>query len=457
MMKKTLALILCLVLCAFCFASCGKKKGTADTTTANGTAAPTTTAGGTVTPTEPEETEPEETEPECVHTPEADYVIESEPTCVTPGEKVLYCEQCGAELERVPIPVDPNAHKVEEWTITKESTLFTGDGTMEGTCVYCQTKLEKTYSATVERKYTTEPIADSERLFVEQNIYSELLNGGEIHFYPTDDDPAGNDLYVEFSFLWNNTFDNLGGQSVSGGHPIIDTRLDTAARDKGKGNDLTWMSLKDNASGSDCTFAGGFEYGSLRTVEVGPAGMSTRTAGGPGNTYADFPNIGGADRDNPEWGWHRYGVKFHQELTNEDALKADTEAGATAATYYFFVETYIDGVLVSRLSNTPSPDFGGSTAFKDDKGNNQLFTATSDGQGGITYEDIPEGCHIMGLRAPFFNTEKDVAYLVYADYYATAGDGFVQNVSRVASPVAATYTTADGVELNGTFYYQLSE
>ena len=453
-LTSTLALVLCLVLSAFCFASCGKKKGTADTTTANGTSAPTTTAGGTVTPTEPEETEPE-----CIHTPEADYEIESEPTCVTPGAKVLYCEECGAELERVPIPVDPNAHKVEEWTITKESTLFDGEGTMEGICVYCETPIQKTYSATVERKYTTEPIDDADRLFYEQNIYSELLKEGEIHFYPTDDDPDGKDLYVEYSFLWNATFANLGGKDVGGDHPIIDTRIDTGTRDKGKGNDLTWMSLKNGASGSDCPFAGGFEYGSLRTVEAGPAGMSTAKSDNKchGSEYADFPNIGGTDQGNPEWGWHRVGVRFHQELTNEDALKADSTPGATEATYYYYVETYIDGVLVSRLSNAATAEFGSSTSFNDDKGDNRLFSAQSDGNGGITYEDIASGCHIMGIRAPFFNTEKGVAYLVFADYYATAGNGFVQTVTRVDSPVAATYTTADGTDIPAPIYYTLGE
>ena len=110
-MKKltfTLALILCLVLCVFAFASCGKKK-TADATTAKTTAAPTQPES-----TEPESTEPEETEPAHVHTPEQEWIVESDPTCVTPGQKVLYCEECGREIDRQEIPVDPGALTVEE-------------------------------------------------------------------------------------------------------------------------------------------------------------------------------------------------------------------------------------------------------------------------------------------------------------------------------------------------------
>ena len=483
-LSSILALALCLVLCAFCFASCGKKKAT-DATTGNQATAPATTASGdstkasqtTGTATQPEATEPEATEPEATepeatepeatepevtepqheHTPEADYVITLDPTCCTPGEKTLYCEECGDELDVQEVPIDPEAHLITEWTVTKESTLFDGEGLMEGTCVYCDQPFEKSYSSIIEKKYTTTPIADSDRLFYEQNIYSELLNEGEIHFYPNDEDPDGKDLYVEFSFLWNATFENLGSDAVGGGHPVIDTRLDTSKRDKGKGNDLAWMALKNGASGSDCPFAGGFEYGSLRTVEVGPAGMSTRTDGGSRTAYADYPNIGGNDQANPEWGWHRIGVRFHQEVSNADALKADETPGATAATYYFFVETYIDGNLVSRLSNAATTQFGPSTAIFDEKGDNRLFVATSDGEGGITYEDGGENCHILGIRAPFYNTEKDAAYLVFADYYATAGDGFVQNVSRVATPEANTYVAEDGTEIPAPIYYRIND
>ena len=479
-MKKltvALALILCLVICAFAFASCGPKKP-ASTTAASAPATtdkkddetcqhvwgefevdtpPTCSAPGSkskyCTICDMQDPDSITEIPQLPHTPADEYTIDTEPTCTDGGFKSKHCTVCGQPVAETVLPIDPDpkAHNVEQWNVTQQATLF-ADGFRTGECTYCHQPQNEEYSSIVEQKYTTEPV--EKRLFVEQNIYSELLNNGEKHFYPDESNGGlGLDLYVEYSFLWNNTFANIGNASTSGGHAIIDTRLCSESGDKGKGNDLTWMSLKNNASGSDCTFAGGFEYGSLRTVEFGPAGMSEQTATGnkTGNTYADFPNIGGTDQNNPEWGWHRVGVKFHQEVSNEDALKADT-TGDVEATYYFFVETYIDGVLVSRLSNASSPDFNGSTAIKE----NLLFTAKADKVGGIEYADGDEGCYVNGMRLPFFNTTTGTAYVVYADYFATAGNGFVQSVTRVASPAANTYTAADGTEIPAAIYYTIN-
>ena len=76
-MKKltiALALILCLVVSVFAFASCGKNKA-ASTTAAQ------TKANGTT---------------ECAHT-WSDYVVDLEPTCSDPGIKSKYCTKCGAQ------------------------------------------------------------------------------------------------------------------------------------------------------------------------------------------------------------------------------------------------------------------------------------------------------------------------------------------------------------------------
>ena len=140
-MKKitlTLALILCLSLTVFAFASCGKK--TADATTDGKTAAPTA-ATTTVAPTQPEATEPEETEPGCNHVPEAEWIIESEPTCLTPGLKKLYCAECGEELDSEEIPVDPTKHVVAVWSA--EPTLLNPTVHRTGECTRCQTVLEE--------------------------------------------------------------------------------------------------------------------------------------------------------------------------------------------------------------------------------------------------------------------------------------------------------------------------
>ena len=473
-MKKltiALALILCLVVAVFAFASCDKKKAASTTAAKTGATECAHTWGDFVIDLEPTCSDAGIKSKYCTkcgaqdpasiteidtidHTPGADFIIDTKPNCSNFGYKSKHCTVCGAIIDSTVerIDKDPDVHDLGEWTITKTATLFE-DGNRNATCKLCGTNIPETYSSIVEQKYTTEKL--SKRLFVEQNIYTELLKEGEKHFYPdASNGGTGLDLYVEYSLLWNDTFKNLGDNKSSGGHPIVDTRLCTASGDNGKGNDLTWMSLKSNASGSSCTYAGGFEYGSLRTVESGPHGMSTTKANNDdasGTTYADYPNIGGDVEASPEWGWHRVGVKFHQEVSNAAELIADT-TGEVKATYYMYVETYIDGVLVSRLSNAATDEFGASTEINE----NLLFTAKPNGEGGIVYEDGDHGNYINGMRFPFDRTTKDAAYVVYADYYATAGTGFVQSVTRVDTPSAATYTAADGAEIPAAIYYTLN-
>ena len=81
----------------------------------------------------------------------------------------------------------------------------------------------------------------------------------------------------------------------------------------------------------------------------------------------------------------------------------------------------------------------------------------TNGEGGITYTDIGENKYVMGIRCPVKAADGDGAYFIYGDYSATAGTaGFKQNVSKVATPAANTYTTADGVQINAPVYYSVN-
>ena len=444
---RILALLLAVMMCAFAFASCGKKKADATTaaeTTAAATTAAQTTAAATTTVAAP-------TQPPHEHTPEAAPTVDLKPTCSTPGEQSYYCEECGEKIPGTtePIPIDPDAHNIPVWNVTKEATIFE-DGMRTGRCTICDTPFEEPYSSIVEVKYTTSQRSGKE--VAQTAIYREILNGGKKHFYPTEANPDGLDLFVEYSILWNPTLKN-----INNGDPIYSTRIG-GSNDTGSCSDLIWMSLKDSASGSDCIFAGGYEYGSLRTVEVGPATMSTPV---PSNkTFNCWPNIGGAvqadydDLDNGhEWGWHRVGVRMHQELLNEDALKADTNYGATAPQYLVWIECYIDGTLIFKLSNAAT-DVNGASTYKEE---NMLFTAMSDGEGGVYYSDVSDVKYVMGIRCPVKAANSNGAYLVYCDYSATAGTGFKQNVVKVDNPADNVYTTADGAEIPAKIWYRLAD
>ncbi len=150
MKRLTLALafVLCLVLCVFAFASCGKKKAAA-TTAEQATAAATTAQATTAA-----ETTAAPTLPPHVHTPEDHYTVDLKPTCTTPGEQSYYCEECGEKIPgtTVPIEIDPKAHKINGWTVTQPVDMFHVTGRREGFCTLCEETIveELKFEPTIE-------------------------------------------------------------------------------------------------------------------------------------------------------------------------------------------------------------------------------------------------------------------------------------------------------------------
>ena len=370
-----------------------------------------------------------------------EYTVDVAPTCTTTGSKFYHCTVCGAIQpdSEVEIPNDPNAHVVENWIVAVPATIFE-DGRRQGECVNCGGLVEETYyAASTEWKYTTE---STDALSKSKNFGSEVLTDGK-HFYPTDENPNGLDLHIEFSFLWNDSLLRLSN-----------SRDQVLEGEIGNQN-AYWMSLTNNAKGSDGIYAGGFEYSALRTVEYGPAGMSRQTANGNnvGTEYSDFPNIGGSDQANPEWGWHRVAFVVHEELLNANALKADTYANATAAEYLITFTCYVDGVKLYTLSNRSDPAFMASNY----RAENMLFTATSDGAGGIIYADISANKNVTWIWIRTYQTTEGVACAVYADEAIFAGNDFAQNVVKVDNPADNVYTTADGAEIPAKIWYRLAD
>ncbi|MBR5044801.1 MAG: hypothetical protein IKX66_05575 [Clostridia bacterium] len=437
-MKKTvLALILCLVLCVFAFASCQKK---ADAEATQGTTAAVTTAAATTGETLPITS----TEPQHVHIPEDHYTVDREPTCSDPGEQAYYCDECGEKIADsvVAIPIDPEAHVVSEWENVQMASIL-GDGTDRGVCTLCGREVTRKVEAkpVYEWKYTTSSTTQQQKT---QSVRA-LLGEGEHYYYNDDTGAEGLDLIIEFSFLYNPTLKNLADKnSASGGHPVLTGSMYDA--------DVYWVALKDGASGCRSPFAGGFEQcATLKTVEYGPDGMGSPTSGA-GTEYGDYPNIGGSDRYNPEYGWHRLAFVYHQELLNADALMADTSANATAAQYLVTSTGYLDGEKIFKISNRTSENFEASADFTV---NGYLFVAKSDGNGGIVYTDSPNNKNATWVKIPSKCTSTGTAYAVIADYYVTAGTDVVMQVERNDTPASNVYVTSDGTEISAPVWYNL--
>ena len=449
-MKKltiALSLILCLVLCVFCFASCKKKGGT--TTATTGDNSPATTTDGTPQTTAVADpavtTAPESTQPPHTHTPGA-YEPITPATCVAVGQEAQYCTECGERIEESvrAIPIDPDAHDID-YEITP-ATMFT-DGIKIGTCSLCNARFEETL--TFEPTVVTVENTAKKQIYGlgSANTAEEILKGGK-HFYPTETDLEGNDLYIEFSILWNHTHvDNLDGYMITG---ICSDNYKSSVK-------TSWMSLNAGCSDSWCPYAGGFETCDMGKIEDGPATMGAAPTAG--STFADYPNFTGTSADNVEWGWHRITIRVRQTVINADALKADATAGATRAQYKLTGTYYFDGVYAFELSYTGDGD---SADVNDCRywGTNMskgLYSATSNGQGGITYTEDARGLPNWGIAInAMAKAANTPGYVVVGDVSFTCGKAPVQPVKRAESPVADTYEIVSGVTVPSTRYYDVN-
>ena len=418
-MKKltiTLALVLCLVLCVFAFASCGKKSADATTgdKTAAPTAAPTQPEATTATPTEPEETEH-------VHTPEADWEIESDPTCTTPGKKVRYCEECGLVAEEEIIPIDPNAHNVETWSA--EPTLLNPTVEATGVCAFCHQTISETF--TYEPPITTFTTGG-----VKYKPVSVTLGDvrGDKHFYPDESNGyEGNDLYVEFSILWNETLVNLDAAYFIGhvgGKPFF------------------FLAPYAGAKYADSPFAGTFEYMGHFEVPISDSEVTTpATMCGPSENFSDYPNIAGTDQEHPEYGWHRMGIRVHMELL-------DGHTGEELSDYVQIATIFVDGVALCKLSTTADGLASNET---------KLFTAAADEGGTVVYSDMDENT-VVPFEIPTAKSKTETtACIAIDDVSVTCGHGFVMQVEKVTNPTAASYEVEEGVEIPSTVWFKLAD
>ena len=338
--------------------------------------------------------------PGCEHVAEKEFTILKAATLLEDGTRAKYCAKCGERIG-----------DVEVYEYEPEITVLT---------------------STSKKNYNT--VAN----------FEDVL--GDKHFYD------GNDLFIEFSILWNETLVNnsIGNMTTGTCGSTYKSQVRTS-----------WMALNSNGGGNgcDCQYAGGFEYCDLnKHDDEFPVAASMM---GSSSAFDQFPNIAGADAENPEWGWHRVTMQIHQEVTNVDALIADTKPGETKALYKFSNTVYVDGVKLFEISYTGD---GANGDGNDDTGkaywganmNQALFTAVSDGKGGIYYEDNLGRSAYVNIEAKAKSGDAP-AYYVLGDVSFTAGTAPVQAVTKVASPAAANYEVATGVIVNAAMYYQAAE
>lgn len=503
-MKKltfALTLCLCLILCAFAFASCGKdkkaSKTVADTTVPGETECAHTWETRVERPAtcsregqqsdfctkcgakKPDSTTSIAT---IAHTPGEDYKIDKEPTCVEEGYKSKHCTVCDAICTDTIeiIDADPNAHVVDEWNVTVEPTL-TANGQRTGTCTACHQPVNQTFSLTVYKSSDFEgEYASGSSIVISKTVGD--ISGESKTFHPTGTDLDGNDLWIEYSLLWNDTLDNWN-QAKS------EMSLAGFKNDAGSYRHFYYVYTKDQTdtykTSNDCPYRGHFDYSTYMggyakdhewecAQEIGN-GQPRYKAGWVGGR-TDSPYIYDNDGETIKGGngWHRIGVRIHQEAT------VDNEKGGVV--YSGYSELYVDGVQVWKVlldmqgywkNNEWKQQSGyGGKGKADLKANDLLLwyakTELEEGDvpeewtlhNGLYYKDHDD-LIVYSSMAEFANS-TETAYAQFYDVIWTCGDGFVRNVTQVANPAERTITlddmgtadTADDVIVSGAIFYQ---
>lgn len=355
-MKRIFALALILCLCLSIFASCGKKRP-ANTTAAANDGACAHEWGEEVVEVQATCSTPglkcryckkcEAQDPDSLveipmlaHTPAAGYVIDLEPTCQTTGLQHQICTVCGKKIPNSDdvIAADPDAHVVNNWTGVFPS-LLVADGYRDGTCAICEKPFheELHYELTVyDSSKLSGPYAEGSAIVISKSIKDAR---GDKHFYPTSDDDDGNDLWFEYSFLWNPSLENYTGNTH--------VKAISFRNVSGAFKDFYLLYTRDGVA-TDCPYKGHIDFTTYFPTTPSTACVEELDNGGPrylGGWAAEKPIPRTAspclydEESQTQSGWHRIGFRFHQEAAIEQG----------AVVYTGFSELFIDGVKVWKV------------------------------------------------------------------------------------------------------------
>ena len=227
-----------------------------------------------------------------------------------------------------------------------------------------------------------------------------LYTGDKRYFPNEDNDFTGNDLLVEFSFLYNNTMVNAN---------------DTV---------LTVMYVEDY---------------NLFNIDLGASGVITsRAREGDVILYKadDSGNIpiGG-------YGWHRFGVRIHQNAINANGVE-DYQIIATA---------YLDGEKILEVDKTAWVKNTYASSKTRTGKLFHLYPYTNR----LIYGAIENSkkLDVYVMVEDIYKSSANAGYLVLQDLSFSCGLAFEQQVTKVVSPASQTYRSPDGKTMTGDVYF----
>ena len=300
------------------------------------------------------------------------------------------------------------------------------------------------------------PYAHDNTFYMRKSV-SEIR--GENSFHPTEANPDGNDLWFEYSFFWNGSLLNWDQRKS-------EMMIAGFRNPEGKYRDFYYLYTNDGQSG-DCPYLGHFDYSTyMGNMSYNCAFDLTSEGNGIGLYKAGWDSpISRAsspyiydEESQTVGGWHRLGVRYHQEATVDN--------GKGGVVYSGYTELYIDGIKVWKVQT----DMQGY--WKNSKWNQQtgygdkgkadlkyndllLWYAKTELEGG---DDPAEWTLYDGLYYKDHDTlqvqsrmedlplSSATVYVGIADVCWTCGDGF-------AHPVSPASLKADGtINLGGNDY-----
>ena len=340
-------------------------------------------------------------------------------TCTTPGVKTIKCVFCNEKQAGTEQQIPATGHS--DVPVAVNPTFFS-EGLAQGNCSACGESI----SMTLPKTEVIVNVSNSETKANTAPHYAagigDAMNGQT--FAPTADNPNGNDLYLEFSILWNDTMANVNGSGIGWGH--MANSSDVTIEGSSVVKAFSWLYYKNNSSNEWCPFAGGFEFSEgVSEFVYGPA-WRKNVSNNP-TSEADYTIIKGLD------GWHRIGLQYHQNVYRN----------GNSFSYDVTLTVYVDGVKTNEMI----VNWG-----------NFFYTAAIDGDNVVYTDNIDvESYYAVFYRIgnPHLQSGKTDAYFVFADCLLSVGDGFVLDVAPVANPEAKDFTVVEGVNLSGKMYYQL--
>ena len=257
---------------------------------------------------------------------------------------------------------------------------------------------------------------------------------GEKHFFKTEADPNWNNLYFEYSLLWNETLANSYNSLMS-----------VAKFDGLWGScDMYRFYTRDDVDAERS--AGTFDL-----YMTGLWGHSTSAVYEGPKTVEEYPALSN------RYGWHRIGVLFDYSVLSTTNTRA--QADAHGVEYYCECLLYVDGSLVWRYraniqGNWSSNQWKNKDGFRPN--GSVPFMATSlstklqsspfkdaetveyDGAWYVDLDDVS-----VNMTIPGITESENAVYVAISDVHWSCGGGFVRNVSPVADPVDRTIVLDD--------------